>query len=79
MALRADGALVTWGMGGGFAPADNDYVAIANGGYSHIALKTDGTVTAWHAGNSYTQNPPENSGFIAVGGGYYQWYGIKGN
>ena len=54
-ALRADGAVVSWGLGGTSVQANtplSDAVALAAGGGYSLALKNDGSVTDWNGGGS---------------------------
>jgi hypothetical protein len=76
VALKQDGSLVAWGYAA--KPTGTDYVAIAGGCYAKIALKSDGSVDAWHAGDNFTQNPPDNTGFVGICAGNHHWYAIKG-
>jgi uncharacterized delta-60 repeat protein len=70
-ALRADCTVVTWGYGTSQNTALTDAVAIAVGG-SVVAVRTDGTVTAWGGSDANTV-PADctNVATITAGGGSY--------
>jgi len=77
MALRLDGSVVAWDSNGvrTDVPAGlSNVVAIATGGYYHIALKADGTVVTW--GNSLT-TPAGLNNVVAVGAGSAHLLALK--
>ncbi|MGB2986474.1 MAG: hypothetical protein WBE26_11395 [Phycisphaerae bacterium] len=69
-------------------PAPNtDFVAIAAGGKHSLALKADGSIVAWGAGQAAQSGwphhgqcnvPAPNTDFVAVAAGGYFSLGIKG-
>lgn len=69
LALATDGRLVSWGYGDLPDPVTN-VVAVANGSYGTLAVRSDGTVIQWN--NHEWISPVEGKNFVdvAVGGGY---------
>ncbi len=71
------GKIVAWGSQSN-APAGDDFVAVAAGGYHSLGLKTDGSIVAW-GNNRYGQCtvPSPNTDFVAISAGYHHSLGLK--
>jgi hypothetical protein len=100
--LKAGGSVVAWGAGDTGDPVDewphfgqsidqqgeegNPFVAIAAGDYHSLAVKSNGSILAWGAGESgetgdyhFGQSiaPYPNTGFVAVAAGSFHSLGRK--
>jgi hypothetical protein len=65
------GSIVGWGSnnnGQATPPDGNDFVAIAAGAYSSLALKSDGSIIGW--GSDLSSSPPDGNDFIAIATGW---------
>src|SRR5262249_36690412 len=67
------GSIVVWGYASAptqvYAPAGNDFSAVAGGEYSGVALRFDGSLLSW--GNDafgMVSGTPTGTGFVAVAG-----------
>jgi probable HAF family extracellular repeat protein len=78
-----EGSLVFWGDNGypghGLAnvPAGNIFVAIAGGEHHSLALKSDGSLTAWGSNFYGATNVPAGNDFVAVAAGAYYGVALK--
>ncbi len=73
------GTVVTWGNGDTAVPAGlSNVIKVASGYYHTLALKMDGTVTAWGA-NNYGQStvPAELRGVVDISGGKFHSLALK--
>ena len=76
LSSAADTKLVAWGNGPS-APADlTNAVAIAAGDSYNLALRTDGTVTAWGTGGG-TNVPPDLTNALAVAAHSSFWLALR--
>ena len=61
------GWIRAWGVWGQeYAPAGDDFIAVAGGGGHSLALRTDGSIVEWGATEG---RPPSSPGWVAVDGG----------
>ena len=64
------GSIVGWGdnqEGQATPPEGNDFVAIAAGALSSLALKSDGSIVSW--GSDLSTKPPDSNDFVAIAAG----------
>jgi alpha-tubulin suppressor-like RCC1 family protein len=74
LGLKQDGSIVGWGRndyGQSNAPAGNDFVAIAAGGYHSLALRQDGSISGWGRNDYGQATPPAEKGFTTIAAGEY--------
>ena len=75
VALDADGAIVTWGIGDD-PPAGTGYTAIAGGDMYCMALDSDGRVVSW---GSDIPGAPTETGFTAISAGEGHCMALRGD
>ncbi len=71
LVLTSNGSLaaIGWNSGYGYAPGGNDYIAIANGDYHKIAIRSDGSLVAWGAYSDFRCNIPDNGDYVKIDAG----------
>ncbi|MBD3163529.1 MAG: T9SS type A sorting domain-containing protein, partial [Candidatus Latescibacteria bacterium] len=82
LGLKSDGSIVGWGgnaRGQCDAPTPNEnFIALACGGYHSLGLKSDGSIVAWGSNDDGQCNVPSpNADFIALEAAGYRSYGLK--
>ena len=95
LALTNDGFIVAWGCNddeqcsdipGGADPCNgwwrsdqNDFIAIAAGGWHSLALKNDGSIVGWGWNEDGQATPPAGNDFVAIAAGRYHSLALKSN
>ena len=75
----SDVSVVVWGLIEYRAGVlvSKDFVAVAHGGFHNVALKFDGSLTAWGLNQQRQCDVPAGNDFTAVAGGGYHSLALK--